>query len=178
MQGLGSPDEDRDGGFELGGWAAPFFDEVQGAAAVEGLKSTAAYLFGRKTYEKMIGYWPSQPDENPMAAHLNATPKYVATRTLTSLSWSNSQVLDGELVSAVPHLKSQGDGNIAVLGSGVLVQELIANDLVDGYCLFLHPLLLGTGKRLFRVMDRPRRLRLVDCTPTTTGVLMLTYDSA
>ncbi len=176
MQGLGSPDEDRDGGFEHGGWAAPFFDEVQGAAAVEGLKSTTAYLFGRKTYEKMIGYWPSQPDENPMAAHLTATPKYVATRTLTSLTWANSQVLDGELVSAVRDLKSQGDGNIAVLGSGVLVQELIANDLVDGYRLFLHPLLLGTGKRLFREMDRPRRLRLVDCTPTTTGVIMLAYD--
>jgi dihydrofolate reductase len=176
MQGLGSPDEDRDGGFDHGGWAAPFFDEVLGAAAVGGLRSTTAYLFGRRTYEKMTGYWPSQPDENPMAAHLNATPKYVATRALTSLTWSNSQVLDGELVPAVRDLKSRGDGNIAVLGSGVLVQELIANDLVDGYRLFLHPLLLGTGKRLFRGMDRPRRLRLVDCTPTTTGVLMLTYD--
>jgi dihydrofolate reductase len=177
MQSLGSPDEDRDGGFEHGGWAAPFFDDVQGAAALEGLKSTTAYLFGRRTYEKMIGHWPSQPDENPMAAHLNATPKYVATRTLTSLSWSNSQILDAELAPAVRDLKSQGDGNIAVLGSGVLVQELISNDLVDGYRLFLHPLLLGTGKRLFREMDRPRRLQLVDCTPTTTGVLLLTYDS-
>jgi len=176
MQGLGSPDEDRDGGFEHGGWSAPYFDDVQAAAALESLKPTTVYLFGRRTYEKMIGYWPSQPDENPMAAHLNATPKCVATRTLTSLTWANSQVLDGELVSAVRDLKSQGDGNIAVLGSGVLVQELIANDLVDGYHLFLHPLLLGTGKRLFREMDRPTRLRLVDCTPTSTGVLMLRYD--
>ena len=141
------------------------------------MKSTTAYLFGRKTYEKMVAFWPTQPDENPMAAHLNATPKYVATRTLSSLEWSNSRVLDAELVSAVRDLKSQGDGNIAVLGSGKLVQELIANDLVDGYRLFLHPLLLGTGKRLFREMERPRRLRLVDCTPTTTGVLMLAYDS-
>jgi len=123
MQGLGSPDEDREGGFEHGGWAAPFFDEVQGAAAVEGMKSTTAYLFGRRTYEKMIAFWPSQPDENPMAAHLNATPKYVATRTLSSLDWSNSQVLDGELASAVRVLKSQGAGNIAVLGSGALVQR-------------------------------------------------------
>lgn len=178
MQGLGSPDEDRDGGFEHGGWSAPFFDEVQATAAVDGLKSTTAYLFGRKTYEKMIGYWPSQPDENPMAAHLNATQKYIATQTLSTVTWSNSQVLAGELAPAVEALKSHGDGNVAVLGSGVLVQELIANDLVDGYRLFLHPLLLGTGKRLFREMDRPRSLRLVDCTPTTTGVLMLTYDSA
>lgn len=178
MQGLGSPDEDRDGGFEHGGWAAPYFDEGQGAAAVEGLKSTTAYLFGRRTYEKMAGYWPNQPDENPMAAHLNTTPKYVATRTLSDLTWSNSQVLDGELVSAVGDLKSHGDGTIAVLGSGVLVQDLMANDLVDGYHLFLHPLLLGTGKRLFRELDRPRRLRFVECTPTATGVLMLTYDAA
>ena len=176
MQGLGSPDEDRDGGFEHGGWAAPFFDEDQAAAAVEGLKSTTAYLFGRKTYEKMIGYWPSQPDENPMAAHLNATPKYVATRTLTSLNWSNSQRLGGDPWSAVRDLKAQGDGNIAVLGSGMLVQDLIANNLVDGYRLFVHPLLLGTGKRLFREMDRPRQLKLVDWTATTTGVLMLTYE--
>ena len=177
MQGLGSPDEDRDGGFEHGGWVAPFYDEAQTAAAVEGLASTTAYLFGRKTYENMIKYWPSQPDENPMAAHLNATPKYVATRTLTRLPWSNSHVLDAELVTAVRELKSKGDGNVAVLGSGVLVQELIANDLIDGYRLFLHPLLLGTGKRLFRELDRPRRLRLVDCTPTSTGVLMLSYDA-
>ena len=176
MQGLGSPDEDRDGGFEHGGWAAPFFDDVQGAAAVDGLTSTTAYLFGRRTYEKMNGYWPTQPDENPMAAHLNATPKYVATRTLKTLSWSNSHLLDGELVPAVRDLKSGGDGNVAVLGSGVLVQDLIRQDLVDGYRLFLHPLLLGTGKRLFRELDRPRELRLVDCTPTTTGVLMLSYD--
>jgi len=176
MQGLGSPDEDRDGGFDHGGWAAPFFDEVQGAAAVDGLTTTTAYLFGRRTYEKMVGYWPSQPDENPMAAHLNATPKYVATRTLTDLTWSNSQVLSGELAPAVRDLTARGDGNVAVLGSGVLVQDLLANDLVDGYRLFLHPLLLGTGKRLFREMDRPRRLRLVDCTPTSTGVLLLRYD--
>jgi dihydrofolate reductase len=112
-----------------------------------------------------------------MAAHLNATPKYVATRTLSTLTWANAEVLDGELVSSVQHLKSQGDDTIAVLGSGLLVQELLANDLIDGYRLFLHPLLLGTGKRLFRDMDRPRRLRLTDCTPTTTGVVMLAYDT-
>src|SRR5215213_10045751 len=122
MQGLGSPDEDRDGGFDHGGWSAPFVDDTQAAAAVEGLASTTAYLFGRRTYEKMLGFWPSQPDENPMAAHLNATVKYVATRTLTHLTWAHSEVLDGELTSAVRDLKSAGTGNIAVLGSGVLVQ--------------------------------------------------------
>ncbi|MFC7545550.1 dihydrofolate reductase family protein [Plantactinospora sp. GCM10030261] len=175
MQGLGSPDEDREGGFEHGGWGAPYFDEIQGKAAVDGLASTSAYLFGRKTYEKMVGYWPSQPDENPIARHLNATPKYVASRTLSAVDWSNAQVLDGELVPAVEDLKSRGDGEIAVLGSGLLAQDLMVNDLVDEYQLFLHPLLLGGGKRLFRELPEPVRLRLVECTPTSTGVLMLTY---
>jgi dihydrofolate reductase len=179
MQGLGSPDEDREGGFERGGWGAPYGDEVQQAAALEGIRSTGAYLFGRRTYEKMLSFWPTQPDSNPMAAHLNATPKYVATRTLTGgeLAWSNALVLGGELASAVPRLKEDCDGNIAVLGSGVLVQDLIALELVDAYRLFLHPLLLGTGKRLFREMDHPRRLRLVAADPTSTGVVMLSYES-
>lgn len=176
MQGLGSPDEDRDGGFEHGGWSRPYFDDVQAAAAAEGLKSTTAYLFGRRTYEHMAAFWPGQPDGNPMAAHLNATPKYVASRTLSSLDWANARVLGGELVPAVRELKAHGAGTLAVLGSGVLVQELVADDLVDGYRLFVHPLLLGTGKRPFRELDRPQRLRLVEATPTPTGVLMLSYD--
>lgn len=177
MQSLGSPDEDRDGGFEYGGWSAPYFDPVQGEAAAAGLGSTTAYLLGRRTYQKMAEFWPTQPDTNPMAAHLNTTPKYVATRTLRELTWSNAHVLDGDLVPAVQGLTTRGEGTVAVLGSGLLVQDLIRNDLVDGYRLFLHPLLLGTGKRLFRETDRPRRLRLVDCRPTPTGVLMLSYDA-
>src|ERR1700728_3854939 len=98
MQGLGSPDEDREGGFEHGGWGAPYGDEAQRASALEGMRSTGAYLFGRRTYEKMSAFWPTQPDSNPMAAHLNATPKFVATRTLTDrdLTWSNTHVLGGE----------------------------------------------------------------------------------
>ncbi|GEK20529.1 dihydrofolate reductase family protein [Cellulomonas xylanilytica] len=178
MQGLGSPDEDRDGGFEHGGWAGPYGDQVLMQAAVEGLASTDAYLFGRRTYEKMAAFWPFQPDENPMAAHLNATPKFVATQTARDLTWAGAQVLDGPLGPAVQSLKEQGDGTIAVLGSGVLAQDLMALDLVDGFSLFLHPLLLGTGKRLFRELDAPRALRLVDCTPTTTGVLLLEYEPA
>ena len=129
----------------------------------------------------MVGFWPAQPDTNPMAAHLNATEKYVATGTLSDadltadLAWRNARVLDGPLAPAVRKLKSEGEGTVAVLGSGVLVQGLMAEDLVDGYRLFLHPLLLGTGKRLFRGSAAPRRLRLVDCTPTSTGVVMLSY---
>jgi dihydrofolate reductase len=181
MQGLGSPDEDRDGGFEHGGWAAPYGDQIQQAAALEGMQTTTAYLFGRRTYEKMLDFWPQQPDANPMAAHLNATPKYVATRTLqdAQLTWANAEVLPGDLEAGVRALKAEGDGTIAVLGSGVLVQELAALDLLDGYRLFLHPLLLGTGKRLFREVEHPlppRALRLLSAEPTSTGVVMLSYQ--
>jgi dihydrofolate reductase len=178
MQGLGSPDEDRDGGFEHGGWGAPYGDDVLQSAALEGLQATSAYLFGRRTYEKMLGFWPQQPDANLMAAHLNATPKYIASRTLDTpqLTWSNAEVLQGDLVGAVRGVKSEGDGTLAVLGSGVLVQELAALDLVDGYRLFLHPLLLGGGKRLFAQLDQPRPMRLLGAQTTTTGVVMLSYD--
>jgi dihydrofolate reductase len=175
MQGFGSPDEDRDGGFEHGGWGRPYADQVQFTSAVEALPSTSAYLFGRRTYEKLVEFWPHQPDDNPMAAHLNAAPKYVATRTLTELTWHNARVLDGELPASVAALKSTSGGDVVVLGSGLLVEQLVAHDLVDEYRLFLHPLLLGTGKRLFRAMDHPRRLRFLEAAPTSTGVVMLGY---
>jgi dihydrofolate reductase len=178
MQGLGSPDEDREGGFEHGGWGPPYGDEVLGRRAAEGMPATSAYLFGRKTYEKMAAHWPHQPAEDPMAAHLNATPKYVATRTLSDLDWAGSHVLDGDLAESVDALKREGEGVITVLGSGVLVQTLIERGLIDEYRLFVHPLVLGTGKRLFRSLPRPLPMRLVDCTQTTTGVLLLTYEPA
>jgi len=176
MQGLGSPDEDRDGGFEHGGWSAPYGDEVLGTAAGEGLATTTAYLFGRRTYEQMAAHWPTEPDTNPIAAHLNATPKYVVTRTLTSLAWAGSHVLAGDVVASVNDLKQRGDGAIVVLGSGVLVQTLIEHELVDEYRLFVHPLVLGAGKRLFRQTPRPIPLRLTGCVSTTTGVLLLSYQ--
>lgn len=175
MQGFGSPDEDRDGGFEYGGWGQPYGDDILGQKAAEGMRDTTAYLLGRKTYEKMAAYWPHQPDDNPIAAHFNAAPKYVVTRTLTGLEWAGSQAVDGELKESVTALKAQGEGTIAVLGSGVLVQALIETEQVDEFRLFIHPLVLGTGKRLFREYPRPLALQLVDCAPTSTGVVLLTY---
>lgn len=176
MQGLGSPEEDTEGGFEYGGWGRPYGDEVLGQKAGEGLAGTGAYLFGRKTYEKMVAHWPNQPDDDPMAAHLNKSPKYVASTTLKSVSWENASLLEGDVVEAVAELKRQDGGNIAVLGSGELAQTLMENNLVDEYSLFVHPLVLGKGKRLFRSSDHVMKLRLTSCTPTTTGVLLLTYQ--
>ena len=177
MQGLGGPDEDREGGFDYGGWSGPYGDEVAQQAG-QGIRQTTAYLFGRKTYEHMAAHWPHEASDNPVAASLNATPKFVATRTLRQhdLEWDNTQVLKGDIVEAVRGLKAQGTGFLTVLGSGEFVQSLIANELIDTYRIMLHPLVLGTGKRLFREYPNPVRLRLTACTPTTTGVLILTYE--
>ena len=176
MQSFGSPDEDRDGGFAYGGWAAPYGDEVASRAAARGLGGDVAYLFGRRTYEKMAAHWPFEPDSNPIAAALNASPKYVASNTLTHADWQGTQILSGDIAAAVRDLKRQGEGPVTVLGSGVLVRTLIEHDLVDEYRLFVHPLVLGTGKRLFSGAAEPIRLRLTECDRTTTGVLLLTYQ--
>ena len=103
MQGLGGPDEDREGGFDHGGWSAPYGDEVLATQAGQGIGQTTAYLFGRRTYQHMAAHWPHQSAENPMAASLNAMPKYVATRTLRQqdLEWANCHVVDGDVIEAV-----------------------------------------------------------------------------
>lgn len=175
MQGLGSAEEDTSGGFTHGGWGVPYADAVHEAVTQQPSR-TSAFLFGRRTYEKMAAFWPTQPDTNPMAAQLNALPKYVATRTLNTSDWQPTRFLDGELDTAVTRLKADGDGDIVVLGSGALVEELIHLDLVDQIRLFIHPLLLGTGKRLFRELPDPRRLKLTSSATTSLGTVALTYD--
>ena len=176
MQGLGSPEEDTDGGFTHGGWGAPYADAIHEAVATSGPDHTTGYLFGRRTYEKMAAFWPFQPEDKPMARQLNQTPKYVASRTLTYLDWEGAEVLPGELEAAVAELKSHGEGDIAVLGSGALVHQLMLHDLVDQVRLFIHPLILGTGKRLFRDLPAPRPLKLTASDTTSRGTLVLGYD--
>lgn len=174
MQVLGSPEEDTDGGFTHGGWGAPYADAIHEAVAARE-DTTSAYLFGRRTYEKMAAFWPAQPDTDPMARRLNSTPKYVASRTLAAVDWDGAEVLRGDLAASVSALKQDGDGDIVVLGSGVLVHELICLDLVDALRLFVHPLLLGTGKRLFRELPAPRMLELESVTTTSRGTVALDY---
>ena len=175
MQGLGSPEEDRDGGFEHGGWGMPYSDALHEVVDTTGLDATSAYLFGRRTYEKMAAFWPFQPYDNPMAASLNSAPKYVATRTRPALDWTGSELLLGDLGDAVPRLKSEGSGVIVVLGSGDLVRQLMAAGLVDELRLFVHPLLLGTGKRLFGNVPTPRALHLESVAMTSKGTVAVTY---
>lgn len=175
MQGLGSPDEDRDGGFEHGGWGLPYAEAMHEVLDPDGLSRTSAYLFGRRTYDKMAAFWPSQPDENPMAASLNSSPKHVATRGRPSLDWQGAVPLKGELTSAVGQLTAEGEGDIVILGSGDVVRQLVTADLVDELRLFIHPLLLGTGKHLFGGLSAPRALHLTSVAATSRGTIAAVY---
>lgn len=176
MQGLGSPGEDTSGGFTYGGWGAPYAAGLQRMPRSEAAPPTAAYLFGRRTYESMAAFWPFQPDTNPMAAHLNAAPKYVASRTRIDPQWHGTTRIDIDGPHVVARLKRQLDGDIALLGSGTLARDLLAAGLVDELRLFIHPLLLGSGTRLFGALPQPRRLALSSVTATDLGTICLTYS--
>jgi dihydrofolate reductase len=176
MQAPGRPDEDRRGDFVHGGWAAPYADEVMGQVAGEGMASTGGLLLGRRTYQDFYGYWPRQTD-NPFTDVLNHTQKYVVSTTLTEpLPWSNSTLLTGDAPQAVAQLKEQPGTDIVILGSGALIQSLMRHNLIDAYTLLIHPLVLGSGRRLFPNGGPPAALRLVDTKPTTTGVIIAAYQ--
>lgn len=178
MQAPGRPDEDRRGGFEHGGWAVPYNDAVMGKKMGEGMADGGPLLFGRRTYEDFYGFWPNQKD-NPYTEVLDKTQKYVASTTLKEpLPWNNSTLLDGDAAKAVARLKKQPGKDFGVLGSGELVQSLMQQDLVDSYILLIHPLVLGSGRRLFRDGSPFGKLRLVDSVTTTTGVVIATYQPA
>lgn len=178
MQAPGRPDEDRRGGFVHGGWARPYFDPVMGRAAAEGIARAPALLFGRRTYEDFYAVWPKRMD-NPFTEVLNNARKYVASTTLQEpLPWSNSTLLSGDAAAAVATLKSQPGKDLVVLGSGELVQSLMRRNLVDEFVLSIHPLVLGSGRRLFPDGCPFAALRLVETKTTTTGVVIATYRPA
>jgi dihydrofolate reductase len=178
MQAPGRPDEDTRGGFAHGGWAIPYNDEVMGRVAAEGMANTGSILLGRRTYEDFYSYWPHQTD-NPFTTVLDNTMKYVASTELKEpLPWKNSTLLKGDAADAVAELRQQPGKDILVLGSGKLVGSLRQRGLVDEYVLLVHPLVLGSGGRLFPDGSPFGALRLVDSVTTTKGVVIATYQPA
>lgn len=176
MQAPGRPDEDTRDGFAHGGWAVPYNDPVMGRIAAQGMAQGAALLLGRRTYQDFYGFWPHQPD-NPFTRALDDSQKYVASTDLAEpLPWRNSTLLEGDAAEAVAELKRQPGKDLVVLGSGELVRSLRRRNLVDQYVLLIHPLVLGSGRRLFPDGAPPATLRLVDSTTTTTGVVIATYQ--
>jgi dihydrofolate reductase len=178
MQAPGRPDEDQRGGFEHGGWAQPYNDEVMGRVLGARMAQGGPLLLGRRTYEDFAGFWPKQKD-NPYTEVLDNTQKYVASTTLNEpLPWRNSTLLPGDAVEAVAELKEQSEQDIGVLGSGALLQSLMRRNLVDEFLLLIHPLVLGSGRRLFPDGGPRAALRLADSVTTTTGVVIATYQPA
>jgi dihydrofolate reductase len=178
MQAPGRPDEDRRDGFEHGGWAASYSDPDQQKAVGASMANTGAILLGRRTYEDFFEVWPKRTD-NPFSTILNNTLKYVASHTLTEpLPWMNSKLLAGNAEDAVAKLRKQDGKDIVILGSGVLVQSLLRANLIDQLMLTIHPLVLGTGRRLFPDGGAPATLRLIDSKATSKGVVMATYQPA
>jgi dihydrofolate reductase len=176
MQAPGGPDEDPRDGFEYGGWANqrqdPAMQEVMGAQ----MSSVWSLLAGRTTYEQFADYWPKQ-EPNPFTEALNRVQKYVASTTLTEpLPWQNSTLLKGDVADAVARLKGELNENLVVFGSGVLVRSLLPRALVDQLVLLIHPLVLGSGRRLFPgIGSTPLAFELVDSATTGTGVVIATY---
>ena len=178
MQAPGRPDEDRRGGFQHGGWAMPYASEEQGKAASEAMGTTAGIVLGRRTYEDFASFWPNQTEPNPFTDVLNNTQKYVASQTLQEpLPWVNSTLLEGDAGDAVAQLKERHDDDLVVLGSGELVRELMRRRLVDRFVLLFHPLVLGSGRRLFEDGGPDATLRLLDSRTTPTGVIIATYQT-
>lgn len=179
MQAPGGADEDTRGGFAHGGWAMARMDAALGERMGQGMSSTVAMLFGRRTYEQFFRYWPKQTDGNPFTEMMNRTTKYVASTTLADpLPWENSILLPGDAADAVADLKAAVDGAIAILGSGVLTESLLRRGLVDELSLLIHPIVLGTGRRQFPEGLPDQTFELVDATPTPTGIIMTTYRKA
>lgn len=179
MQAPGGPNEDRDGDFPHGGWLVPYFDEKFGEIMTEWTKRAGAFLLGRKTYEIFAGSWPKSADAaDEIATALNTRPKFVASRTLDKVDWSNSILLKGEVAEEIAKLKAQEGGEIQVHGSGNLLQTLLKHDLVDTLRIWQFPVLLGTGKRLFGEGTIPCSFRLVDTQLNTTGAVLHVYERA
>lgn len=177
-QGPGAPDEDRTGGFVHGGWQAPLLDSESVGVLVEQASSMDALLLGRRTYEIFASYWPGAPAENPFAGLLNRVPKYVASRTLTEpLAWHGSSLVGDAFAGGIADLKERHD-EVQVIGSLNLVQTLLRLRLVDRLNLWVYPVLLGSGKRVFADGTVPAALRLTDSVAYPSGTLHIGYEAA
>ncbi|WP_116103766.1 dihydrofolate reductase family protein [Amycolatopsis thermalba] len=174
MQAPGGPDEDRDGELAHGGWAVPFIGERVLEVMSAFTAGAGALLLGRKTYEEFAATWP--PADDPLGEVMNGLPKFVASRTLTEVTWRNSTLLRGDAAEAVAGLKRGAGGDIQVHGSSDLVQTLLAHDLVDEFQLLVFPVVLGTGKRLFGPGAGPAALELTHSEPLPRGGLLNRYS--
>jgi dihydrofolate reductase len=174
IQAPGAPDEDREGGFEHGGWQAPLLDERSNAVNLEQFETADALLLGRKTYEIFARYWPGAPPGDPFTKLMNDIPKYVASRTLTSADWARSIII-GDVPAEVPQIKKR-HREVHMYGSSELIRTLLRHSLVDRMNLWLYPIVLGSGKRLFEEGTVPSAWRLVRSDTFSSGTVLLVLE--
>jgi dihydrofolate reductase len=174
MQAPGGPEEDSTGGFQYGGWSVPFWDDRMGQVMGEFMGKSFDLVLGRKTYEIFAAHWPHT--DEPGAAELNRATKYVASRTLQTLEWENSTLLEGDIGEAVARLKEEDGPELQVHGSSDLIQTLLRHGLIDEFRVWIFPVVLGAGKRLFGEGAPPAALKLVDSEVSSTGVVMASYE--
>jgi len=170
MQAPGGPDEDRSSGFPHGGWQFPYVEEAMGRLVTEGIADADGFLLGRKTYEIFSNYWPkvTEPD-NAIAAALNSRPKYVVSRSLQDVTWNNSTLIKGDAVAELQRLRREPGRSVQTWGSTDLLQTLLQHDLIDEFRLFVYPVLLGTGKRLFGSGTVPATLEVIESVTMSKG---------
>jgi dihydrofolate reductase len=176
-QAPGAPEEDDSGGFTHGGWSVNYWDDLMGEVMTEAFSVPFDLLLGRRTYEIFAAYWPHAPEEAG-AKPLNDATKYVVSRGRPALEWSPSILVEGDAAEGVAQLKETDGPELQVHGSGNLVQTLMRHSLVDEYRLWVFPLVIGSGKRLFADGTIPAGLRLVDNKVSTTGVVIGTFEPA
>jgi dihydrofolate reductase len=177
MQAPGGPEEDDSGGFQHGGWSVNYWDDQMGEVMGKAMSTGFDLLLGRKTYDIFAAYWPKAPEEAG-GKPLNDATKYVASRSRPTLDWAKSVLIESDAAEGVAALKQEDGPELQVHGSGNLIQTLMRHDLVDEYRLWVFPLVIGTGKRLFSDGTIPAGLRLVDHKVSTTGVVIATYEPA
>jgi dihydrofolate reductase len=177
MQAPGGPEEDDSGGFTHGGWSVNYWDDQMREVMTEAFGVPFDLVLGRRTYEIFAAYWPHAPEEAG-AKPLNDATKYVASRSRPSLEWERSVLIEGDAAEGITALKKEDGPELQVHGSGNLIQTLLRHNLVDQYRLWVFPLIIGSGKRLFSDGTTPSGLKLVDSKVSTTGVVIGTYEPA
>ncbi len=179
MQAPGGPEEDTSSDFKYGGWQAgiPMDEKMQSTLSAI-MAAPFELLLGKTTYDIFAGYWPHAKTDNEVAVPFNATKKYVVSHSPAELSWNNSHLVTGDVVAEIKKLKAQDGPDLNVWGSGNLIQTLLKNNLVDQMRLWIYPLTLGSGKRLFEEGIMPATWKLTDSYVSKTGVILATYEPA